>query len=484
MRVATPRDVAGQSSLFASRSPLEFLSSDVDRGAKLAGSRSERATNVRYGVLGFSVAMAVILYLDRMAISVALPAIAQDLHLEISQVADSVAVFFWCYALCQIPGGWLGDRWGGRRALTSYVVAWSLAMAGLGLAQGLASLIAMRALLGIGQAGAYATTASFLRRWMPFERRGFANSAVSLGGRAGGVLAPALTSILMRSFALWGIEAGRWRPVFIGYGCVGLVWAFLFWRWFRDRPQLHAGVNRTELELIEGAEPVESDAAAEEVAGLPARTLVASRNLQLLGLINFSINVGWIFVGTLLPTYLIQVHGQSEVKAGFAASLAAGAGMAGCLTGGLATDFLVGRFGLTLGRRVPGLISYGGAAVSYAICYGLEDVNAIVAVLIISSFLGDFALGALWSTYQDIGGAYAGTVLGAANMCGNIGAACAASLIVRLAAQFGWSSSFLLSAVAYFVGAAAWLFVDPRRRIALTSRPEGPQDASAAAPND
>ena len=113
---------------------------------EILSSGSERPTKVRYGVLGFSVTMAVILYLDRMAISVALPAIAQDLHLEISQVADSVAVFFWCYALCQIPAGWLGDRWGGRRALTSYVVAWSLAMAGLGLAQGLVSLVAMRAL--------------------------------------------------------------------------------------------------------------------------------------------------------------------------------------------------------------------------------------------------------------------------------------------------------------------------------------------------
>jgi ACS family glucarate transporter-like MFS transporter len=472
VRAATPSCV-GEEFTCRDECLLEILSSGF-----------EHPTKVRYGVLGFSVTMAVILYLDRMAISVALPAIAQDLHLDISQVADSVAVFFWCYALCQIPAGWLGDRWGGRRALTSYVVAWSLAMAGLGLAQGLVSLVAMRALLGIGQAGAYATTASFLRRWMPFERRGFANSAVSLGGRAGGVLAPALTSILMRSFGLWGMEAGRWRPVFIGYGCLGLVWAFLFWRWFRDRPQLHSGVNRAEIELINGSEPVEPDDADEAAVGLPARALVASRELQLLGVINFAVNVGWIFVGTLLPTYLIQVHSQSEVEAGFAASLAAGAGMAGCLTGGLATDFLVRRLGLTWGRRVPSLISYGGAAISYAICFGLDDVNAIVVWLIISSFLGDFALGALWSTYQDIGGAYAGTVLGAGNMCGNIGAAVAASLIVRLAAQFGWSSSFLLSAVAYFVGAAAWLFVDPHRRIGSPARADDRKDASGDGPDD
>lgn len=425
----------------------------------------ERPTVVRYGVLGFSVAMAVILYLDRMAISVALPAIARDLDLEIAQVADSVAAFFWCYALCQVPAGWLGDRWGGRRALTLYVVAWSLAIAGLGLAGGLASLIVMRALLGVGQAGAYATTASFLRCWIPFARRGVANSAVSLGGRTGGVLAPALTSVLMRLWAGAGMEADSWRPVFVGYGCVGMVWAFFFWRWFRDEPRLHPGTNAVEQALIVGGEPapVEPHGGANERMSLGA--LLASRGLQFLALANFAVNLGWIFVGTLLPTYLITAHGRGELAAGLAASLTATAGMAGCLCGGIATDWLVRRVGLVWGRRLPGMISYGGAAVLYAICFVQRDVDAIVALLIAASFFGDFALGAMWATYQDIGGPWSGTVLGWANMCGNIGAACAASLVPRLADSFGWPSVFAFSCVTYGVGTLAWLGVDPRRKI-------------------
>ncbi|MEX0676564.1 MAG: MFS transporter [Pirellulales bacterium] len=104
----------------------------------------QKPTMVRYGVLAFSVSMSVILYLDRMAISVAMPAIAADLNVDIKYVADSVGAFFWCYALFQVPTGWLGAPRGGRRALTLYVVAWSLAVAGLGLVGGLASLIAMR----------------------------------------------------------------------------------------------------------------------------------------------------------------------------------------------------------------------------------------------------------------------------------------------------------------------------------------------------
>jgi sugar phosphate permease len=431
-------------------------------------------------VLGFVVIMAVILYLDRMAISVALPAIARDLNLDLSELADSVAVFFWCYALFQIPAGWLGDRWGGRRALVLYVVAWSLAISGMGLVGGLLSLMLMRGLLGIGQAGAYATSASLLRRWTPHARRGFATSAVSLGGRAGNVLAPTLTSLLMRLAATAGMEADRWRPVFLGYGLIGLIWAALFWRWFRDEPRLHAGCNQAEIDLIRGDaqiggdEPIEARDQHAAAAAFPLRAMLTHRGLQLLALVNFVVNVGWIFVGTLLPTYLIKIHDFSEVDAGLAASCTAAAGMAGSLCGGLATDGLVKRLGLRWGRRVPGLICCGGAATVYFIVWNLDDARAIVTLLIVASFFGDFALGSMWATCQDIGGPLAGTVFGTANMCGNIGAALAASLIARLAERFGWSSSFLLSTGAYLSGMLCWLAIDPTVPIAGTNAEREP----------
>ncbi|MBI3838241.1 MAG: MFS transporter [Planctomycetia bacterium] len=419
-------------------------------------------TIVRYGVLAFSVSMSVILYLDRMAIAVPVVAMQSDLNLDLAQIGDSVAAFFWCYALFQVPAGWLGDRWGGRRVLTLYVVAWSLAMAGLGFAVGFISLVLMRALLGIGQAGAYATTASFLRRWVPFDRRGFANSAVSLGGRAGGVMAHSLTPWLMVAVAHLGLTSDRWRAVFLAYGAIGLVWAWLFWRWFRDQPRLHPRCNAAEIALIEWGE-IAGPANANPTSGaLPLRALLTSGGLQRLALINFCVNVGWIFLATWMPAYLMKVHGKSETDAGLYTSFTAAAGMAGCLCGGFATDWLVRRVGLCWGRRIPGLISYGGAALGLSGCWALDDANAIVALLVVSSFLGDFALGAMWATYQDIGGPLAGTVLGWANMCGNIGAACAISVIGRLVEHYGWSATFAMSASAYLVGALTWFFVDPR----------------------
>jgi hypothetical protein len=104
----------------------------------------------------------------------------------------------------------------------------------------------------------------------------------------------------------------------------------------------------------------------------------------------------------------------------------------------------------------------------YAACYLLGDPRVIVTLLVVASFMGDFGLGTLWSTFQDIGGELAGTVFGAVNMCGNIRAAAASSFVPRLAEQVDWSASFLLSAGAYTVAALGWLLVDPR--IPLCSR--------------
>jgi ACS family glucarate transporter-like MFS transporter len=436
----------------------------------IAADDGQRATSARYGVLAFSVAMSVILYLDRMAISVAVPAIAVDLNLRLTQVGDSVAAFFWCYALCQVPAGWLGDRWGGRRALCAYVMAWSMAMAGLGLATGLVSLFAMRGLLGVAQAGAYATTASFLRRWIPLSRRGVANSAVSLGGRAGGVLAPALTPILMAWSAVWLSQVDRWRPVFLAYALVGLLWAMLFWLWFRDDPRQHAGCNPAEIALIEEGAPLGGGAAL-ATGAIPLGAMVANRALLLLSLICFLINVGWIFLATWLPTYLMDQHGASETQAGFYTSLTAFAGMGGCLAGGVATDWLMKRVGLRWGRRIPGIVAHAGAAIGLAGCWFLDNASGIVALLIVASFLGDFALGAVWATFQDIGGPYAGTVLGFANMCGNIGAAVAISVIGRLVEGYGWPATFIMASSAYLLASIAWLGVDPRAVLAVaTSR--------------
>ncbi len=200
--------------------------------------------------------------------------------------------------------------------------------------------------------------------------------------------------------------------------------------------------------------------------GTPWRHIVSSRNVWLLCLVNFFVNVGWIFLATKLGTYLRRVHEVSRDDAGWLTALAALAGMVGCLTGGWFTDRLVRRFGLCWGRRVPGILACGGAATAYlAIFAGQQSTAVVVIAAACAYFLADLVLGTVWSTYQDIGSASVGVVLGFGNMCGNLGAYYFSKKIGALAEQGDWSKVMLSAAAGFAAAMVCWLWIDARRPI-------------------
>jgi MFS transporter, ACS family, glucarate transporter len=192
------------------------------------------------------------------------------------------------------------------------------------------------------------------------------------------------------------------------------------------------------------------------------RRLLTSPNLWLLCTINFAENIGWIFLVAWLPTYLTSMHEASLVRAGWLTSLTGLAGMAGCLCGGLVTDRLLRRAGRVWGRRLPAMVAMGTGAMLYLACTVIEEVPLLIAIMAAIYFLHDMALGPLWSTYQDIGGAHVATVLGFTNMCGNLGAAISAQAIGDFARHHQWHTVFVISAASFAVSTACWLFVDPR----------------------
>ena len=156
-----------------------------------------RLTRVRYFVVFVSMLMAILLYLDRFCVSFAADYIREDLDLSQNQVAWMFSIFFWSYALAQVPSGWLSDRYGSRIMLSLYIISWSLFTLLTGIVSGLIGLLIMRLACGLGQAGAYPTSASVVSKWIPLSGRAAASSIVALGGRCGGAIAPVLTAILM-----------------------------------------------------------------------------------------------------------------------------------------------------------------------------------------------------------------------------------------------------------------------------------------------
>src|SRR3954467_12411431 len=165
-----------------------------------------KPTRIRHLVVGLSVWMAILLYLDRFALTPITSTILRDLRLNEEEFGRAVGAFFLAYALCQVPAGWLSDLLGARWTLALYVVGWSLATIGLGMAGGLVAITVMRVVLGVTQAGAYPAAASLLKRWIPAGSRGRANTIVSMGGRAGNLLAQFFTPML----ALAAASAAGW----------------------------------------------------------------------------------------------------------------------------------------------------------------------------------------------------------------------------------------------------------------------------------
>ena len=168
-----------------------FLTDEKDAGA---------ATLVRHAVLFVLTLMSVLLYLDRFAVGIAAEYIREDLHMSQTQMAWFVSAFFWSYAICQVPAGWLSDRFGGRMMLTIYILAWSIVTGLMGVAHAVWLVLWLRLLCGTTQAGAYPTSAGMIRQWYPISNRGTASSIVGLGGRFGAVLAPLLTAWLILTY--------------------------------------------------------------------------------------------------------------------------------------------------------------------------------------------------------------------------------------------------------------------------------------------
>ncbi len=161
---------------------------------------NERPTGVRHMVVAVATMMSLLLYLDRFAVGIASEYIREDLRMTQTQMSWFLSAFFWSYALCQVPAGWSADRFGARRMLTIYILAWSVFTGLLGVAHLVFLVLYLRLFCGISQAGAYPTAGGLIRVWFPVSGRGIASSIVALGGRAGGVLAPLLTAWLIILF--------------------------------------------------------------------------------------------------------------------------------------------------------------------------------------------------------------------------------------------------------------------------------------------
>jgi len=199
-------------------------------------------TRVRYWVVVFAVTLSIITYIDRVCISLAAGPMQTELHLTQVQMGYVFSAFAWAYALFEIPGGFLGDWLGARRVLLRIVLWWSFFTAATGWAWSFLSLSITRFLFGAGEAGCFPNLTKTFTTWLPHHERVRAQGIMWLSARWGGAFTPPLVYLVF--------NLTSWRHAFEIFGCVGVVWAVFFYRWYRDHPRDNRHLNAAERQLL------------------------------------------------------------------------------------------------------------------------------------------------------------------------------------------------------------------------------------------
>src|ERR1700733_13957404 len=178
-------------------------------------------THVRYNVLLLTFCITFMMYVDRAVMGSATPAIIREFHLTKIGMGWSTSAFNWSYALFQVPGGWLADRFGPRLVLACALAWWSIFTSATGLSYSAISLAFARFFFGVGEAAAFPSSSRALVRWLPVSQRAFGQGFQHAGSRFGAALAPLIVMFLIARF--------NWQAVFFILGLTGVIWAVIWY---------------------------------------------------------------------------------------------------------------------------------------------------------------------------------------------------------------------------------------------------------------
>jgi MFS transporter, ACS family, glucarate transporter len=416
---------------------------------------TSRPSRARFRVLTMLMLLAALTYLDRLAISAAAPAIRREFGFSPVQMGYIFSAFTLAYAAFEIPSGWLGDRYGTRRALTRIVLWWSAFTVLTAATTGFASLLVVRFLFGMGEAGAIPNSAGTVARWFPVSQQGRALGAVCIGHAIGATITPPLVFKL--------IEWQGWRLPFIEFGLLGLVWCAVWYWWFRDQPAAHAAVNTAEVALIRAGQSGEQPHAHGASWGM----FLQSRNLRFLCAMYFAYGYSLYFYITWLPTYLLEARHFSTQYAGYFSALPWLFGAVAFLCGGWATDWIARHSGnRRLARCGMGVFGLMMSALVMANVPRTEN-NTLAAVLIAFALFFQFlTTPSVWAACLDIARQNAGVVTGTLNTTGNLAGTLAPIVFGYIVGRWhSWSIPFYVAACFLAIGVVMWLFVDPRRTL-------------------
>ncbi|UCG49870.1 MAG: MFS transporter [Phycisphaerales bacterium] len=400
-------------------------------------------------------------YMDRVCISSAKGDIIRDLKISEQTMGWIFGIFALGYALFQVPSGWFADRYGPRKALTVVVSFWSTFTALTGAAFNALSMLVMRFIFGVGEAGAFPGATRAFYRWLPVRERGIAQGINFSGSRIGAGVSYFLMPLV--------ISLIGWRLTFVANGVVGILWVAIWLWWFRDDPKENPRVGKPELGYIEQGRESEF-VVAEKVS---FAEIFTSSNMFLAMAQYFASNITFFICLSWLPSYLKETWGQgAEFYAAIPVFCAA---TANWLSGSLVT-FLYNKGYHVGSRRIPAIMGFMLGAVGLLLATQAQDLILFVIFFSIAIYGVDMTLSPSWAFCMDIGADKSGAVSGSMNMAGNIGSAISAIIFPYFVANItlpyfaertGTANSFFVFAAALnILAVVAWLFMDPNRSAA------------------
>jgi len=449
---------------------------------------TEPPTRTRWKILGLLLLISIVTYIDRVNISVTARQMMPALGLTDMQMGWIFSAFVLGYAVFQIPGGWLGDRWGPRRVLTVAVLWWSIFTALTALAPTLSitnvigvigSLMLVRFLIGVGEAAALPNFNRSVANWHPPHERGL-GIGITIGGiGVGSALTPPVTAWIMVNYG--------WQTAFYTAGTLGIGIALLWFWYATDHPRQHRHVNEGEALFIEKStiqghlkthNSSSHQTSPQKDAPVPTgknprvpwsaiiRTptvwwLVLSYTC--LGYVAY-VYMSWFYL------YLVNVRGFDVLRGAFFASAPFLAMAFFCPWGGWVTDKVTQTRGLNVGRASVGAI--GMILASLSIVIGANSQTPFWAIGMLSLGAGwlYFTVGAFWAATTDLSKAHAGTLSGMMNTGANLGGTISPTLTPWLAEQFGWAAALGAAALLALIGGMLWFLIRPGDGLRQTSK--------------
>jgi sugar phosphate permease len=407
-------------------------------------------------IIPVALVMYTIAFIDRTNISLALPRISHDLHLDPQQAGTVAGIFFWGYLALQIPGGHLAKHWSPKKFISILLVAWSLAAIGCGLARSYRELLLLRLLLGVAESGVFPATLILLSHWFSRAERARANAMWLL------CLPSAV--ILSSPFSGWMLDHWGWRTMLIAEGALPLLWLAIWLALIQDHPAEAQWLPAAERDSLVATLRAESSdlESLQNVSYL--RALLHPQVLVLAG-IYFCFVSGQMGLLFWLPSATETFKKLSSLRSGIYFTFP-------FIVGAVALLIVARRSDRTRERRLHAAtaMALGGSCILLAVV--LIPYSIMFAyIFIVLSGIGAFGpMAPFWAIpTETLPAKTVGTVMGFVNAIGNLGAYFAPLIVGHLNKTTGnFTSGFAYLGAITVAGAALCLLL---RRATAASAP-------------